>query len=241
MIPLAGERMNQKILKITLPMPLGMGTVNCYLVQNQNGNFLIDTGGPNNEKKLIQELEKSGCPPDKLSLIIITHGDFDHIGNAAYLKNKYGLKIAMHPQDAGMAEQGNMFFNRKSPNFLVKILAPLFMGFRKSKYFSPDIFLQNGDSLTPYGLDGRVISMPGHSKGSIGIRLESGELISGDLLDNTKEPGFTTLLDDQIAANNSLMRLQHEGINIVYPGHGAPFDFKVFQPKKMNDIKFKKI
>jgi glyoxylase-like metal-dependent hydrolase (beta-lactamase superfamily II) len=146
------------------------------------------------------------------------------------LKNKYGLKIAMHPQDAGMAEQGDMFHNRKQPNILIRILAPLFMGFRKSKYFSPDIFLQNGDSLTPFGLEAKVISMPGHSKGSIGIRLESGELISGDLLDNTKEPGFTTLMDDQIAANNSLMRLQHEGINIVYPGHGDPFDFKVFQP-----------
>lgn len=231
MIPLEGELMDQKILKITLPMPLGMGTVNCYLVQNQNGNFLIDTGGPNNEKLLIHELEKAGCPPEKLSLIIITHGDFDHIGNAALLKNKYGLKIAMHPEDSGMAEQGNMFFNRKNPNFLVKILAPLFIGFGKSRRFSPDIFLQNGDTLSSYGLDARVISIPGHSKGSIGICLESGELISGDLLDNTKEPAFTSLIDDQFAANNSLMRLKHEGIVTIFPGHGEPFDFSVFKPK----------
>lgn len=223
--------MSQKIHKITLPMPLGMGTVNCFLVQNQNGNFLIDTGGPNNERMLVQELENAGCPPEKLSLTIITHGDFDHIGNAAFLKNRYELKIAMHPNDAGMAEQGNMFHNRKQPNFLIRLLAPLFMGFWKSKYFSPDIFLQNGDSLTPYGLDARVISMPGHSKGSIGIRLESGDLISGDLLDNTKEPTFTSLMDDQTAANYSLMRLQHEGISMVYPGHGEPFDFSIFNPK----------
>lgn len=224
--------MNQKILKITLPMPFGMGTVNCYLVQNQNGNFLIDSGGPNNEKMLIQELENAGCPPEKLSLIIITHGDFDHIGNAAFLKNKYGMKIAMHPDDAGMAKQGNMFHNRKQPNILIRIFAPLFMGFRKSKCFAPDILLQNGDTLTPFGLEARVIPMPGHSKGSIGIRLESGDLISGDLLDNTKAPTFTSLMDDQIAANNSLMRLQHEGITMVYPGHGEPFDFAVFRPNQ---------
>lgn len=47
-----------------------------------------------------------------------------------------------------------------------------------------------------------------------------------------KEPAFTTLMDDQIAATNSLMRLQHEGISKVYPGHGEPFEFKVFQLKK---------
>ncbi len=73
--------------------------------------------------------------------------------------------------------------------------------------------------------------MPGHSKGSIRIRLENGDLIAGDLLDNTKEPAFTSLMDDQVAANNSLIRLQHEGIATVYPGHGEPFDFSVFKPK----------
>ena len=223
--------MSQEIFKITLPMALGMGSVNCYLIKTQNGNFLIDTGAPNNEKMLLEELKNAGCPPDQLSLVIITHGDFDHIGNAAFLKNRYGLKIAMHPDDAGMAEQGNMFHNRKEPNFLFRLLAPLFMGFGKSKHLSPDILLQDGDSLTPYGLEARVISMPGHSKGSIGIRLESGDLIGGDLLDNTKEPTFTSLMDDQSAANSSLMRLQHEGISMVYPGHGEPFDFSIFKPK----------
>lgn len=223
--------MNHEILKITLPMALGMGSVNCYLIKNPNGNFLIDTGAPNNEKMLVEELENAGCPPEQLTLVIITHGDFDHIGNTAFLKNRYGLKIAMHPNDAGMVEQGNMFHNRKQPNILIRLLAPLFMGFRKSKYFSPDIFLQDGDSLTPYGLEARVISMPGHSKGSIGIRLDSGDLISGDLLDNTKEPTFTSLMDDQTAANSSLIRLQHEGITMVYPGHGEPFNFSIFKPK----------
>lgn len=223
--------MVSKIQKITLPMPMGTGTVNCYLIQNPIGNFLIDTGGSNNEKLLVQELEKAGCPPEKLSLIIITHGDFDHIGNAAFLKNEYELKIAMHPDDAGMAEQGNMFHNRQQPNILVRLLAQPFMGFGKTKRFSPDILLKNGDRLTPFGLEARVISIPGHSKGSIGILLDGGELIGGDLLDNTKGPAFTSLMDDQTAADNSLMLLQQEGITKVFPGHGEPFDFGDFRPK----------
>jgi hydroxyacylglutathione hydrolase len=51
-------------------------------------------------------------------LIVITHGDFDHIGNAAYLRQKFGAKIAMHADDVGMAERGDMFWNRKKGNRL---------------------------------------------------------------------------------------------------------------------------
>jgi len=223
--------MNQNIHTINLPMPMKMGTVNCYLVHNQNGYFLMDTGGANNEKMLVQELEKSGCPPERLSLIIITHGDFDHIGNVAFLKQRFGVKVAMHKDDVGMAKQGDMFVNRKKPNFLIQFFVPLFTGFGAAHRFSPDVLLKEGDNLSDYGLSARVISIPGHSRGSIGIRLETGEFFCGDLFDNTKEPAFTSLMDDQVAANTSLMRLQHEGITRVYPGHGQPFDFSVFKRK----------
>ena len=223
--------MTNEILKITLPMPLRMGTTNCYLIQNPNGKFLIDTGGSNNEKMLELEMEKAGCSPEKLSLIIITHGDFDHTGNAAFLKNKFGVKIAMHPDDAAMAEKGDMFVNRKKPNFLIQTLVPLFTGFGKSRRFKPDILLKDGDTFSGHGLDARVISIPGHSKGSIGILLSNGELFCGDLLVNTKEPALSTLMDDQSAASSSMMRLQHEAIQMVYPGHGEPFDFSVFHLK----------
>ena len=38
----------------------------------------------------------AGCKLGSLKLIVLTHGDFDHTGNAAYLRHKYAIKIAMH-------------------------------------------------------------------------------------------------------------------------------------------------
>ena len=226
-----GFSLKQEITIISMSLPLGMGKVNCYLVKNHKGFFLIDTGLPSGERQLLDVLEKTGCKPGDLQLIILTHGDPDHIGNVTTLREKFKVKVAMHKEDANMARSGDMFANRKKANPIFKMLGPVFMGFGESRRFMPDILLIDGDDLRPYGLFAKVISIPGHSKGSIGILLEMGELFVGDLLDSTKEPGFTSLMDDQIAANNSMMRLQIENISTVYPGHGDPFPFSVFKPK----------
>ncbi|GAG68637.1 unnamed protein product, partial [marine sediment metagenome] len=82
----------------------------------------IDTGGSNKRHDLENELDRAGCQPGNLNLIVLTHGDFDHTGNAAYLRKKFGTKIAMHSADSGMAEQGDMFWNRNKPNFLIKLM-----------------------------------------------------------------------------------------------------------------------
>ena len=226
-----GFSLEQEITTISMPLPIGMGRVNCYLIKNLKGFFLIDTGTANGEELLLDVLEKAGCKPGKLQLLILTHGDFDHIGNVVTMREKFGVKVAMHPEDASMAKSGDMFVNRKKPNSMIKLFAPIFMKFGESKRFAPDILLKDGDDLRPYGLNAKVISIPGHSKGSIGILFDNQDFFCGDLLDNTKEPGFTTLMDDQIAANTSMMRLQTEAIDTVYPGHGDPFSFSVFKPK----------
>jgi glyoxylase-like metal-dependent hydrolase (beta-lactamase superfamily II) len=134
-----------------------------------------------------------------------------------------GAKIAMHPDDAGMLEQGDMFFNRKKPNPVLAALLPIFGGFGKAERGKPDVLLREGANLAGYGLDARVISIPGHSKGSIGILLASGDLFCGDLLVSSKSPSLNSLIDDMPAAQASLQKLAGLQIGKVYPGHGAPF------------------
>jgi hydroxyacylglutathione hydrolase len=213
----------QDINIITFPLPLRMGKVNCYLVQTSAGHILIDTGGSNVRKELHRELESAGCMPSSLKLVILTHGDFDHIGNAAYLRSVFGAKIAMHRDDSGMAERGDMFVNRKKPNILIRALIPLFTGFGTSERFTPDVLLHEGYDLSQHGLEAKVISLPGHSKGSIGILTASGELLCGDLFENTKGPVLNSLVDDPTAANASVANLEGLKIRRVYPGHGQPF------------------
>ena len=218
----------EEIGMICLPMPLRLGTVNCFLVKSGQGFILIDTGSPNARDELEREMAGAGCTPGKLDLIILTHGDFDHTGNAAHLREKFGTKIAMHRDDTGMAERGDMFWNRSSGTVLMKSLAPILFRFGKANRFKPDLLIGEGDDLSAYGLDARVLSLPGHSQGSIGILTAAGDLFCGDLLENTQEPARNSIMDDAVAGEASIGRLQALSIGTVYPGHGQPFPMEQF-------------
>jgi glyoxylase-like metal-dependent hydrolase (beta-lactamase superfamily II) len=217
-----------EIKTISLSLPYKLGHVNCYLIKDETGYILIDTGCSNRRTNLEKELESAGCKPGNLKLIVLTHGDFDHAGNAAYLREKYCTKIAMHYDDLAMVERGNMFWNRRPPNIIIKMITPILFGFGKSKRFSPDLCIEEGYDLSEYGFDARVIYIPGHSKGSIGILTASGDLFCGDLLTNMGRPVLNSIMDDSEEANTSIEKLKKLRINTVYPGHGKQFPMEVF-------------
>lgn len=198
-------------------------TVNCYLVQAGSDFFLIDTARAGKRDVIEKELVSAGCTPENLKLIILTHGDFDHCGNAAYLREKFGTKITMHEADSGMVERGDMFWNRKNPNFLIKAITQVLFRLRKSDRFQPDFYIRKGDNLSAYGFDAEVIEIPGHSKGSVGLLTADGDLFCGDLLANVGKPDIWSIIDDPEAATASVEKLKTKAINMVYPGHGKPF------------------
>jgi glyoxylase-like metal-dependent hydrolase (beta-lactamase superfamily II) len=226
-----------KIGIIELPMSFQMGSVNCYPIETETGFVLIDTG-PSNRRALLETfLARAGCRPGNLQLVVLTHGDFDHTGNAAYLAAKFGAPIAMHRADAGMAEQGDMFWNRASGSAFFRFLVPIFFRFPKSVRFTPDVFFEDGDDLAEYGLEAQVLSIPGHSLGSIGVLTEGANggakqaeraLFCGDLLENVKQPSLNSIMDDVAIAERSVERVSGLGIDTVYPGHGQPFSMALF-------------
>ena len=215
--------MTTEIRTITLSLPYRMGRVNCYLIKTDTGYILIDTGCSSRRAELETELQNAGCQPGSLKLIILTHGDFDHTGNAAYIGKKFGARTAMHHDDSGMVERGNMLWNRRKRNFFIRIMAPILFGFGKSNRFTPDLYLEDGDDLSEHGLNAKVIHIPGHSKGSIGILTADGDLVCGDLLENTDRPRLNSIMDDVAAANASVEKLSELGVRTVYPGHGNQF------------------
>jgi hydroxyacylglutathione hydrolase len=219
--------MLQEIITITLKN--AMASVNCYLIKLDSGFILIDTGFTSSRKLLEERLESAGCKPGNLQLIIITHGDFDHIGNCVYLRDKFKSKVAMHSGDIGMTEQGDMFWQRKKPNFFMKTLANLLFKLSESDRFSPDISLKDGDDLTCHGLSAKVLSIPGHSLGSIGVMATSGDLFCGDLFQNIRKPALNSIMDDSIAAKLSVVKLDALKIGKVYPGHGDSFMMEEFK------------
>lgn len=84
------------------------GGVNCYLVKTSDDSYvMIDTGFSTRRTGIEKALESAGCKPGNLKLIVITHGDSDHAGNCAYLREKYGTSIAMHRDELDAVESGN--------------------------------------------------------------------------------------------------------------------------------------
>lgn len=219
--------MTLEINTITTPFIFNV-SVNCYLVRTGDGFILIDTGRTNKRGAIEKELESAGCQPGNLTLIVLTHGDFDHCGNAAYLRKKFGTQIAMHKDDSGMVERGDMLWNRNKQNILIRIVFKLFFRLSKSDRFKPDLYVDEGYDFSGYGFDAKVLDIPGHSKGSIGILTASGDLFCGDLLANVDKPEIWSIIDDSVAAHASVEKLKRLQINAVYPGHGQPFSMELF-------------
>ncbi len=214
-----------EIKTIRLPLPLRFGSVNCYLIKADSGCMLIDTGCPNSRARLERQLLEAGG--ENLRLIVLTHGDFDHTGNAAYLRQRFGAGIAMHGDDAAVVEKGDIFGGRQRGSFFFRMVAPVLLGFGKSKRFKPDLYLEDGDDFAEYGFEAKVVHIPGHSRGSIGVVTAGGELFSGDLLIKKNGAKRNKVIDDIEAAEASIKKLKGLGIKTVYPGHGRPFPMKL--------------
>ena len=202
--------------------------VNAYLLRAGDGFILIDTGMALHWDKLEAELTGAGCLPDRLRLVILTHGDHDHAGNCKKLQILYGAQIAMHKADAPMVSDG-LIRKRKIKSLRNKaffILKTIFRRRFDHDKFKPDIYLGDGQNISEYGLNATVYHLPGHTHGSIGILTEEGNFFSGDIFVNTVRPETARLIEKQYELDKSMERIKKLKIKAIYPGHGMPFAFE---------------
>lgn len=232
--------MKQEIIRIDLE------GVNCYLGKAGDSFILFDTGGhtvmdkqfTNKRESLEKELEKAGCKPGNLKLVILTHGDNDHAANASFIRDKYKTKIAIHSGDLELVENPGIekvmeSFRYKSliykivfrlmKKLIKKVSLKILNDFEK---FKPDIFIDEDYSLLEYGFDAKILHIPGHTAGSIGVLTAKGDLIAGDTFTNINKPDIAPNAYDFKALAASVDRLKTMDIKTVYPGHGKPFEAK---------------
>ncbi len=216
--------------------------VNCYLLENNQKFILVDTGGhmfmdkqyTDRRKELVRELEKNGVNNSNLSMIILTHGDNDHVCNASYIRDKFHSKIAMHSGDVFMVEkpEPNCYrVNSKYQSFLLNIVFKLLDSkikllmekvYKEFEIFKPDILLEDNQTLLDF--DGRIIHIPGHTPGSICILDDKGNLIAGDIFTNIKKPSLGINAQNFDEMKESARKILRNNTLKIYPGHGEPFD-----------------
>jgi glyoxylase-like metal-dependent hydrolase (beta-lactamase superfamily II) len=89
--------------------------------------------------------------------------------------------------------------------------------------FEPDIILHDGYDLGTIGFDAKIIHIPGHTGGSIGILTSDSDFLSGDTISNRKKPAVADIIENETALAASLEKIRTLNIRNVYPGHGRPF------------------
>lgn len=218
--------------------------VNCYLLKNHQNFLLVDTGGHmfldkqfrDRRSELVLELEKNGVNDTNLNMILLTHGDNDHVCNARYIRDRFHSKIAMHANDVFMVEQSDPSCYRVNSNYqsiLFKIVFKVMDSrikllmekiYKEFELFKPDILLEDGQSLLEFGFEGVICHCPGHTPGSVGILDDEGNLIAGDLFANQKKPSLAINAQNFDEMKKSAQKILKNNVLKIYPGHGEPFD-----------------
>lgn len=210
---------------------IACGSVNCFIVSQEGGAVLVDTGTAKHRDNILDK-----CRAAHVRLILITHGHYDHAQNAAYLARQLNIPIAMHSADIPLLkglDPGAVQAHSGAGKLMVlvmKLAARPVTGKMISRLqnseippFAPDIALRDGDSLEEYGVGATVIALPGHTMGSVGLKIGDSGLLVGDALFNVLRPQKAVHYLDRAAMEQSAQRISGCGDTaVIHFGHGKP-------------------
>jgi hydroxyacylglutathione hydrolase len=178
---------------------------NAFLVSDDVSREAIVIDAPMDVAERIDRAAKTAGL--KVTLIVITHTHWDHIGDAAKMKELIGAPLAAH--ELAVDALGNP---GSATTELPFTIAPV----------TPDRLLADGDEVTLGEYVFRVLHLPGHEEAHIVLYSEPDRVfLGGDVLfpnghGRTDIPGA-----DQETMNRSLARLVDlPPDTVVYPGHG---------------------
>lgn len=191
---------------------------NCYILQQKGFAILVDTGVTGSEKKILRI-----CKDYQVKLIVLTHGHIDHIQNTAFLAKQLQVPIAMSKKDLDLIHDSSsheMMANGWKGS-IVKFFSTFSVKSGTIKKFEPAIFLEEGDSLLKYGINAQVFEFPGHTAGSIGLKVGN-HLLVGDALMNIFSPEVSLLYENKEELLKSADKITKMGDVKIYFGHGKP-------------------
>ena len=201
------------------------GETNCYLLRGDGGTMLIDPGPPGGADVVIAGVRQLGIQPENVRLILVTHGHLDHYGAAEPIRDWCGAPVAAHAREIVYSQDRR---NALPPAQTLRssIFRWFYLLFSSLGHVAPlkaDLEVDDGADLSGYGVDARILLVPGHSPGSLSVVTAEGDALVGDLFVNYAVPSQPIYLQDRDAWQNSSERTRRANPRMVYVGHGEPF------------------
>ncbi len=195
------------------------GNGNCYIIEENENAILVDTARPKYRDKVL-----SACCKANIRLIILTHTHMDHCQNAAFISKELNVPIAICRADEELIKNNMLqtLYAKTLAGKLVLFFSEKSFYHDKIPAFTPKIYLQDGDTLVNFGINAKIIGLPGHTNGSIGIDFGKEGIFVGDALMNMFYPTVSMLYHNYEQMIESARKISKLGETIVYFGHGKP-------------------
>jgi glyoxylase-like metal-dependent hydrolase (beta-lactamase superfamily II) len=177
---------------------------NCFVVHHRNNENCIVIDPGSEDTQLIER----AIDNRKVDFVILTHEHFDHIWGTDKIRKKYGAKLYC-------SESTDKSIVNKKKNM------SLFYNQAGFELEPADAILTDGQIINWHDTEISIISTPGHTPGSICIKIEN-NLFTGDTIIKstrtvTKLPG-----GNERDLELSLQKLEKIGLGDfnLYCGHG---------------------
>ncbi len=194
-----------------------------YFVEFNGKKILIDSGSPFERRKINGLTEKIDC-------LLITHGHWDHIGNANFLKQR-GTKIFLHERDYEFVKNEIIHLPPSKGTLYSNIVH---FGLNFLKRFADFETFEKDELKDLNGI--YIIETPGHTYGSVTFKIENNYFIGDTLIGPNpflNKPRVSLFVEDKKILKRTLEFLfELEGR--FYPGHGP--SFTSFELKRAKDF-----
>lgn len=151
------------------------------VLAQQGEAILVDSGLPGSSHFISRGLSEYGYSLDRVSRIVITHAHPDHSGGLAELVDKNCINVAVHESEADIVEGALPAPSPFRSPWLASITSP-FVSLLTGSPVPVEQRLKDGDRI-PFPTEVRVVHLPGHTPGSIGLYLPKKRVvIVGDAL-----------------------------------------------------------